>query len=378
MAKMASIEPTQSDVPQVQHQLFEAARSGDVAAIESLLGATGDLVNRPVPMATFRGLSYGQTVFGLSDFRVTFRDATPLHVATYFRHPDVVALLLRRGADVAAAASRVVFGPDEPGDGEPWPKWHYKDATALHLSVSGEEIPSFEASPENDVHRRRSSVVSLLLRHIRKRMYGTVGTDDVHVPRRDWSAVVDAECTLTWFYRAEPDYVLKDVAALHLAVCFAGGAVNNSLFPFSLPHSSDFALNLLDLVHARPNSSACVGRPSSGVRGSLESARSLAFQRVGRDGALHRACHKHFFRIMKGYRSAWRRAVLGALRGVAGLDDAMIAHVVGFAEMSSPEVAFGLMDGVLDDETKRAKRAYLDAPDEKELMRIALSHDILL
>lgn len=71
--------------------VFEAAAVGDVAVLAALLDEGDGGV----------GTDFGGGLVGA----VAVDGFTPLHLAAFFRHPDAVALLLDRGADVDAVAA---------------------------------------------------------------------------------------------------------------------------------------------------------------------------------------------------------------------------------------------------------------------------------
>lgn len=250
-------------------EICSAARNGDVSALDAQI-CLGTHVDEACDLLTFDDLCYWQSTASNGQYSVTFRNCCALHVAVYFRHPDIVAALLAHGADIEQRAPEILFhttGTYASGTATPlpvstpaavnsflgWPrsakpgvKWRYETCTVLHLAIAGEECAT---APLEDARR----VTLILLQHIRSRMQlahvlssNEIGQATSAEPL--WSterrrALVEAHATsIEWWYRGGPFWKLDGVTALHAAIFFESRLETG--------RGLDDARELVGLVHA--------------------------------------------------------------------------------------------------------------------------------
>eukprot|EP00928_Gymnodinium_smaydae_P036277 TRINITY_DN25377_c0_g2_i1.p1 TRINITY_DN25377_c0_g2~~TRINITY_DN25377_c0_g2_i1.p1 ORF type:complete len:522 (-),score=42.61 TRINITY_DN25377_c0_g2_i1:529-2094(-) len=393
--------------------LFEAARKGRLDAVEEAV-ASGIDVNASCVHHCFGGLYYRQRSGRCEDeWEATFNGATALHVATYFRQPAVVSVLLRKGAAIDCKAREIRFHQKGSFDAS---KWRYKDVSALHLAVSGEECPKDEMyltfRPGQlglkvsshfvvSVHRggqaeragvrvgwtvlsvdgqpysealllfkqngncsyplgfksdAAADVLHPLLKHIRVRMLG-------HIPHGcAWnservSAIVNAPCgQLEWWFRGRKHTVMKGFTPLHLAMCFSER--------LKTYHSVEDVQALIGLVHAdrynvRYKSFYCADS-WSGVGGltALEMKMMMIQAPDPFLGAL-----AWDLKVFEGCRDEWHSTIVRALHS-HGICGSLVAVVLAFTQPSVLELAQKVKKA--SDDVRRRLRSFYTAHNQMQ------------
>ena len=214
MVERESGSEPESGMFESEYPLHYACWRGSVADVQMALYAGEDVNKENTAMLDFGPLRYWQTVCGKDEFVCRFEECTPLHVAVYFRRAAVVALLLRSGADVERRAHKILFGTyNDEDEIDMSEKWLYRDVSCLHLAVGGEEcVPAKVEDLHQTLHH--------LVHHIRSLAHGTGGgeLDEAWSPERVRALVDGRASAIEWWYRAEPQYELHDVAPLYVAI----------------------------------------------------------------------------------------------------------------------------------------------------------------